>query len=193
MGSSNITKPAYEKNYEFDVLYHFVRTDDGISSLEKQFLDWYQELVSNCVELDILDEKLFPSSTVQDESNDSSKSSFYRSLESEEERERYSLLEEYKPSRILEYTFKGNAYKVFKKYVLFEYAARGISILEGFSYGNSCYILSEDRGDAVKEIIAWKSKEQVKNTDAFIADIQHDSEYSRRIREVFERYQEDTC
>lgn len=191
MGSSNITKTAYEKNYEFDMIYHFVRPKEAISTLEKQFLDWYQELISNCVELDSLDEKLFPSSNVQDESGDNSKSSFYRLLESEEERERYSLLKEYNPSRISEYIFKGKAFKAFKKYILFEYAARGISILEGFSYGNSCYVLSVDREDFVKEIIAWKSKEQVKATDAFVTDIPHDMEYSRHLQELFENYGED--
>ena len=112
-------------------------------------------------------------------------------LESEEERERYSLLEEYNPSRISEYIFKGKAFKAFKKYILFEYAARGISILEGFSYGNSCYVLSVDREDFVKEIIAWKSKEQVKATDAFVTDIPHDMEYSRHLQELFENYGED--
>lgn len=191
MGSSNITKPAYEKNYEFDIIYHFTKTDDGCANLEKQFLDWYEELISNCIELNMLDESLFPSSTAQDENNESSRSSFYRSLESAEERERYSLLEGYQPSRISEYIFKGNAYRAFKKYVLFEYAARGISILEGFSYGNSCYILSIDREEDIKALIAWKSKEQIKNAEVFIADIQHDSEYSRRLREVFERYAEE--
>ena len=192
MGSSNITKPAYEKNFEFDVIYHFTRTADGITGLEKQFIDWYQGLVSNCVELDILDERLFPSTTVQDENSENSKSSFYRTLESEEERERYSLLEEYRPSRISEYVFKGNAYRAFKKYVLFEFAARKIAILEGFSYGNSCYVLSVDREDEVKKIIAWKSKEQVKNADEFITDIQHDAEYSVRIRALFSQFEEDS-
>lgn len=81
------------------------------------------------------------------------------------------MLEKYNPNRISEYIFKGNANKAFKKYVLFEYAARGISILEGFSYGNSCYVLSGDRENVVKKIITWKSKEQLKNTDQFIADI----------------------
>ena len=192
MGSSNITKPAYEKNYEFDMIYHFVREKEKISSLERQFLSWYQELISNCIEIESLDEKLFPSSTVQDENGDNAKSSFYRLLESEEERERYSLLEGYKPSRISEYIFKGKAFKAFKKYILFEYAARGISILEGFSYGNSCYVLNVDREDSVKEIIAWKSKEQVKNNGAFISDIQHDSEYSKHLRELFDNYEEDS-
>ena len=191
MGSSNITKPAYEKNYEFDVIYHFTRTADDITGLEKQFIDWYQGLVSNCIELDMLDERLFPSITAQDENNNNSKSTFYRMLESEEERERYSLLEEYRPSRISEYVFKGNAYRAFKKYVLFEFAARGISILEGFSYGNSCYVLSVDREDDVKKIIAWKSKEQVKKANEFIADFQHDAEYSTRIRALFSQYSED--
>ena len=66
-----------------------------------------------------------------------------------------------------------------------------ISILEGFSYGNSCYVLSVDREDDVKKIIAWKSKEQVKNANEFIADFQHDAEYSTRIRALFSQYSED--
>lgn len=135
-----------------------------------------------------MDETLFPSSTAQDESGYSRKTSFYRTLENDEERMRYSLLESYNPSRISEYAIKGRAYKSFKQYVLSEYAARGISVLEGFSYGNSCYILSVVREDDVKEVIAWKSKEQVKSTDVFIADIQHDLEYDNHIKELFIRY-----
>lgn len=192
MGSSNITKPAYEKNYEFDVIYHFKRKEGEMSELEKSFLKWYDELASNCKELGYLDETLFPSSTAQDESGSNSKSSFYRSLESDEEKTRYSLLESYTPSRISEYAIRGRAYKSFKKYILFEYAARGISILEGFSYGNSCYVLSIVREDDVKELVAWKSKEQVKNMEVFIADIQHDIEYDDHIREMFVRYP-DNC
>ena len=91
-------------------------------------------------------------------------------------------------SRISEYAIKGRAYKSFKQYVLFEYAARGISVLEGFSYGNLYYILSVVREDDVKEAIAWKSKEQVKSTEVFIADIQHDLEYDNYIKELFVKY-----
>lgn len=72
-----------------------------MSELEKSFLNWYDELASNCKELGYLNETLFPSSTAQDESGSNYKSSFYRSLESEEERTRYSLLESYNPIRVI--------------------------------------------------------------------------------------------
>ncbi len=189
MGSSNITKPAFEKNYEFDVIYHFNKNDD-LRMLEQQFLNWYNELVSHCVEIFQLDESLFPSTVVQDENGSGSKTSFYRSLESEEERERYNLLERYSPSRISEFVFKGQPYRAFKKYILFEYAARGISILEGFSYGNSCYILSMVKEDEIKEKLKWKSKEQVREQESFITNIQHDLDYNQKIESLFERYPE---
>lgn len=189
-GSSNITKPAYEKNYEFDLIFHFVRDKNNKSALETELLNWFTELLSNCIELKSLDESLFPSSTVQDENGSNPKTSFYRSLESEEERERYILLEKYNPSRISEYAFKARPYKAFKKYILFEYASRGISVLEGFSYGNSCYVLNIVKEDNIKEIIAWKSKEQVRESDSFITNIPHDSEYNEMIGKIFHKYPE---
>ena len=49
-------------------------------------------------------------------------------------------------------------------------------------------MLSVVREDEVKEIIAWQSKEQVKNSEVFIADIQHDVEYDIHIKELFNQY-----
>lgn len=77
-----------------------------------------------------------------DESDRNKEDTFYRKLSSDEERDRYNFLKEIGPTEIKLYPFtEGFEYKKFKHYSVFIYDNLGISIIEGFNYGDACYIL----------------------------------------------------
>lgn len=188
MGSSNITVPAYKKNKELDVIYRFERVQGGeIPELEKEFLDWYDALKNECVELPILQEELFASNTKSDEKGNCSGQSLYKSLTNEEERRRYDYLSSYSPGKIEENIFKNpRNYKAFKNYVAFIYPVYGITILECFMYGNSSYIFSTTNIERIKKELTNKGKEQVRRLDIYITDIQHNENYEDDVRNIFE-------
>ena len=182
MGSSNVTLPAYQKNKELDVLYRFDRTK-GTDPLEQEFLDWYEALKADCIELDELHEDMFPSNLDIDEEGNSYSNSLIRKITSEEEQDRFRYLESFSPSSIKDDVFSGKYYKPFRDYMLFVFPEKDISILEGFSYGNSCYIFGTTEVDRIKYQLSMKSKEQVRQADIFITSIPHDERYKQEIEQ----------
>ena len=65
--------------------------------------------------------------------------------------------------------------------------------LPHFAFGANGYNVLQSQYQFQTLIIAWESKEQVKTVDEFIADIQHDTEYFRHIKDVFDRHPEDNA
>ncbi len=187
MGSSNVTLSAYQKNKEFDVLYRFDH-ETGIDPLEQEFLDWYEALKGECMELSILDENMFPSNLNIDEDGASYGNSILKTITQEEERERFRFLEGFSPSKIETGLFRGKLYQPFRDYMLFLYPERSISIIESFSYGKSCYIFGSTDVDYIRQQICAKSKDQVKNADSFIANIDHDSNYMDEVTHIFDSH-----
>ncbi len=183
MGSSNVTVSAYKKNKEFDVIYRFDR-NNGIDPLEQDFLNWYSTLKKDCVKLDVIDERMFPSNLSIDEEGTSYGNTLLKRITDEEERNRFVFLEGYSPSRIEENAFKGKYYRPFRDYMLFIYQEQGVCVLEGFSYGNSCYVFGTTNVEILKHQIAMKSKERVRQSDLFITDIPHDDRYKDEIARI---------
>ena len=183
MGSSNVTISAYQKNKEFDIVYRFERKD-GVDPLEQAFLDWYKDLKSECIELNAIDESLFPSNLNIDEEGNSYSNALLKSITSEEEQQRFEYLLTFSPSKVEADLFKGKLFKPFKNYMLFIFPERGISLLEGFTYGNSCYAFSSTNIEVIRNQICMKSKELVRQSDLFLTDIPHDDKYQDVIRSL---------
>ena len=187
VGSSNITESAYTKNRELDVMFRFERGEDGKPCEQEQmFLDWYADLKEKCVEIPRLDETLFSSNLLIDEAGNSSSSSILKKLTSEEERERYRFLESLRPSSVDEKMFyKKKEFKAFKGYIAFFYPENNITVLESFQYGNSCFVFGTTDEERIRMALARKSKEQVKQSDIYISNVNHDEDYQSELRQIF--------
>lgn len=185
-GSSNVSLSAFQSNRELDVIFRFEHKD-GYSTLEKEFIVWYDSIKGQCVELKELDPNMFPSNLFIDEAGNSYSTSILKTIPSEEEKARFQFLESFSPSKVETNLFKGKAYRPFKGYMLFLFPDSGVSVLEGFSYGNSCYVFSTNNVEHVKQLLASKSKEEVRNLEEFITSINHDERYQEEIRLFFSR------
>lgn len=184
-GSSNMTETAYTKNRELDVLFRFHKDEE----MNETFLAWYSNLKSQCIELPRLDENLFASNLNLDESGTTSGGGLYKRLTSDEEKKRYKYLESFHPDKIDEDIFsKKKEFKAFKNYVAFIYANVGLTIIEGFSYGNSCYVMGTADEELIRHEFARKSKEQVRKSDFYISHIKHDSGYEEELSKIFKVY-----
>lgn len=183
IGSSNITESAYIRNRELDVIFRFDEGED--SQFKNSINEWYEAFRNDCRELPRLDEDMFVSNLIVDEEGNSSGSQLYRTLTSEEEKERYRFLESLAPGKIDETAFKKKKeFKAFRDYVVFSFPNKHISIIEGFSYGNSCYIFSTDNVDVLKREIAQKSKRQVQESIYYISNIAHGENYQNDVRTI---------
>lgn len=181
MGSSNITESAYTKNNELDILLRF-DIEDGQQSLLSEIKEWYDKLKSESVSLGRLNEELFQSNLYIDESKNVAGTLLFRKLTSEEEKERYNFLLKQAPTSIIEDAFsKSKDFKAFANYVAFVYAEYGLTIIESFSYGNSCYIFGTTDIDRIKHEIFRKSKEQAKAALTYVSDVQHNELYESEI------------
>lgn len=187
VGSSNITESAYTKNRELDVMFRFERGEDGKPCEQEQmFLDWYADLKEKCVEIPRLNETLFSSNLIIDEAGNSSSPSILKKLTSEEERERYRFLESLCPSEVDEKMFyKKKEFKAFKGYIAFFYPENNITVLESFQYGNSCFVFGTTDEERIRMALARKSKEQVKQSDIYISNVNHDEDYQSELRQIF--------
>lgn len=187
VGSSNITESAYTKNRELDVMFRFERGEDGQPCEQEQmFLDWYADLKKKCVEIPRLDETLFSSNLIIDEAGNSSSSSILKKLTSEEEKERYRFLESLCPSSVDEKMFyKKKEFKAFKGYIAFYYPENNITVLESFQYGNSCFVFGTTDEERIRMALARKSKEQVKQGDIYISNVNHDEDYQSELHQIF--------
>lgn len=187
VGSSNITASAYTKNRELDVMFRFERGEDGHPCEQEQmFLDWYDDLKKNCTEISRLDETLFSSNLLIDEAGNSSSPSILKKLTSEEERERYRFLEGLHPSKINEKIFvRKKEFKAFQHYIAFFYPEKNITILESFRYGNSCFVLGTTDEKRIQMEVARKSKEQVKQSEIYISNVDHDEDYQSELHQIF--------
>ena len=187
VGSSNITESAYTKNRELDVMFRFERGEDGQPcEREQMFLDWYADLKEKCVEIPRLDETLFSSNLLIDEAGNSSSSSILKKLTSEEERERYRFLESLCPSSVDEKMFyKKKEFKAFRGYIAFFYPENNITVLESFQYGNSCFVFGTTDEERIRMALMRKSKEQVKQSDIYISNVNHDEDYQSELHQIF--------
>lgn len=186
IGSSNITESAYSKNRELDLIFRFQKEGDEISEQEQMFYDWYINLRKNSIELHKLNETLFKSNLYIDEANNSYGSSILRELTSEEEKERFRFLEDLNPSQINGKIFsQKKEFKAFQHYIAFYYPEKNLSIIESFRYGNSCFILGTTDEERIKLELSRKSKEQVRQSDIYISNVNHDEYYQSEIRRIF--------
>ena len=187
VGSSNITESAYTKNRELDVMFRFERGEDGKPCEQEQmFLDWYADLKEKCVEIPRLDETLFSSNLLIDEAGNSSSPSILKKLTSEEEKDRYRFLESLCPSSVDEkMLYKKKEFKAFKGYIAFFYPENNITVLESFQYGNSCFVFGTTDEERIRMALARKSKEQVKQSDIYISNVNHDENYQSELRQIF--------
>lgn len=185
VGSSNITSSAYNKNKELDVIFMF-DNNTSVSPNYDEFIEWYNALKGKATILDHLDDSLFLTNCYIDEAKTKSGNSIFRSLTSDEERERYRLLESFSPSRIEETLFrKKKDFRPFYNYVVFTYEEQGISIIECFSYGNSCYVFSTTDIDQIQQIVFRKSKDQAQRSSYFVTCINHSDDYADEIKALF--------
>lgn len=186
-GSSNVTKPAYDKNYEFDIIQKFDLRDEQQAALEKNFVDWFIELKSSCEEIGELDVSQFEANCYDNEEGTKAVSKILKTLTDEQEKKRYYYLLGYNPSEIQEFPFKRDrAKRVFKDYSIFVYETMNLVVLEGFSYGNSCYIFSTNDIDALMSTIDWKSKIDVQALSCFVATVKHDESYKETLDSIFQ-------
>lgn len=150
-GSSNISKTAFEKNYELDVL-HIVEKN---SPLDNMFLEWYGFLKEKCIQIYKLDESKF-----DDLEWNSELDVFYalsnhiltpkelieriEKITDEEVKFRLSLWQNHNPTKVYEDT----VVEAFKGYSLFVFRQIEIAVFESFTQSNAYYVFSCPKGEA---------------------------------------------
>lgn len=143
IGSSNISKTAFNVNYEMDVVHIM---DKG-SEQEKQFLIWYTLLREKCKKIETLDENNFG------EYNWTSELDAFRSLKNqrisnEEMRKQIEALSDEELKYRLTLWMDKNptdryediGIEALKDYVMFVYAENGLVVFESFVPGNAYYV-----------------------------------------------------
>lgn len=185
-GSSNVTSSAYEKNDELDLLFKFDDTTNRY--LERKLLERYNHLKEHCDIIQTLNQNCFDKNFYVDESGKSKVDNIYKKLTNDEEVQRFNYLKKHSPDEIFESPFiKGIEFGSFKNYSLFIFERIHISILEGFSYGDACYIFEANDIEEIKKIISMKSKNEVKRDERFLTSVIHDEHYTEKINQIIEK------
>ena len=143
IGSSNISKTAFNVNYEMDVVHIM---DKG-SEQEKQFLTWYSALREKCQKIETLNENnfgdynwtseldAFHSLKNQRVSNEEMRRKI-EALSDEELKYRLTLWMNKNPTD----RYEDIGIEALKDYVMFVYAENGLVVFESFVPGNAYYV-----------------------------------------------------
>lgn len=143
IGSSNISKTAFDINYEMDVIHVM----DRGSEEEKQFLEWYLELKEKCKQIEIFNENNFG------EYNWTSELDAFHSLKNqrvsmdEMRRKIENLSDEELKYRLTLWMNKNPTERyeeigieALKDYIMFVYAENRLVVFEAFMPGNAYYV-----------------------------------------------------
>lgn len=143
IGSSNISKPAFQKNYELDVIY--VMDRGGVQ--DRQFREWYFDLKSESEEIQSLDEQKFSEYNWNSEldvypflrNSIVSKSEMQRRIDQltdEETRYRLNLWMSKCPTDI----YEDINIEAFNGYIMFVYLSEKLVVFESFIPSNAYYV-----------------------------------------------------
>lgn len=155
MGSTNISKTAFEKNFELDMLYVLNKG----SALEIQFLAWYSSLKKQCRAISYLNENMFedfirPSELDvyrNNEKNTVSLSEIKKRIDKltdEETKQRLNLWMKHNPTVV----FENVELEALSSYVMYVFEENELAVFESFIPQNAYYVFSCPNG--VDDLIA---------------------------------------
>lgn len=194
-GSTNISKSAFQNNYELDLIY----VKDKDSQEDKQFIEWYTNLKNSCEEITVLNEDNFSEYNWDSEldafnslkNHIISKNDFMeklKQLSDEETKYRLNLWIEKKPTAI----YDDIEIKAFadNNYILFYYATNNLAIFESFEPNNAYYAFSvTDTLADLLESVTKMSKNEIQNYICYIKKGYHTLSHEKlekRINYFFE-------
>jgi len=191
IGSSNISKTAFQNNFELDVIYI---VDKG-GEEDNTFLNWYYGLRDNCQYIDLLDENNF------EERNWASELDVFHSLKTrtlsvnemkqridditEEERKfRLNLWLSKKPTEM----YENVDIESFKEYIMFVFAENKLVVFESLLNNNAYYVFKY-KNNLVELLtnIKCMSKTQMSLSEHYINKGYH-VQYKDKIEKKIEQF-----
>lgn len=162
VGSSNISKTAFNDNYELDVIHTFE------PKMINNFANWFFQLRSKSKEIIRLDEERFHSTnwiseqdaflqvgrsllSLENVRNEISQ------LTDEDKKYRMNLWLEHNPTCI----YKDVNVNALKNYIMIVYAINHLAVFESFIPGNAYYVFCYDDMDVLLEEISHMTKSQM--------------------------------
>lgn len=162
VGSSNISKTAFNDNYELDVIYTFE------PKLNNNFVNWFFQLRNKSKEIIKLDAEKFHSTnwiSEQDAFLQTGRSvvslesvrSQVNQLTDEDKKYRMNLWLEHNPT----YIYKDINVNALSNYIMIVYTIQHLVVFESFIPGNAYYVFSYDDLDDLVEAISHMTKSQM--------------------------------
>lgn len=162
VGSSNISKTAFNDNYELDVIYTFE------PKLNNNFVNWFFQLRNKSKEIIKLDAEKFHSTnwiSEQDAFLQTGRSvvslesvrSQVNQLTDEDKKYRMNLWLEHNPT----YIYKDINVNALSNYIMIVYIIQHLVVFESFIPGNAYYVFSYDDLDDLVEAISHMTKSQM--------------------------------
>lgn len=162
VGSSNISKTAFNDNYELDVIYTFE------PKLNNNFVNWFFQLRNKSKEIIKLDAEKFHSTnwiSEQDAFLQTGRSvvslesvrSQVNQLTDEDKKYRMNLWLEHNPT----YIYKDINVNALSNYIMIVYTIQHLVVFESFIPGNAYYVFSHDDLDDLVEAISHMTKSQM--------------------------------
>lgn len=162
VGSSNISKTAFNDNYELDVIYTFE------PKLNNNFVNWFFQLRNKSKEIIKLDAEKFHSInwiSEQDAFLQTGRSvvslervrSQVNQLTDEDKKYRMNLWLEHNPT----YIYKDINVNALSNYIMIVYTIQHLVVFESFIPGNAYYVFSYDDLDDLVEAISRMTKSQM--------------------------------
>lgn len=196
LGSSNISHSAFFNNYELDIFFKYKK-----GSIEsKEFIDWFDELKSNCVKISELNEELYldTNSFNQEEFNEPKSTSAYDKvsiqdfadkidkLDDDEIKYRQALWMSKKPSDI----YENIQIEALQEYVLYIYKNYKLAVFESFKPNNAYFVMDSDNLDVITEELCGRKKRDLLECKLYVAKGYHIKSKKRmeeRINKFFDR------
>jgi len=143
IGSSNLSKTAYLRNYELDVMFEFDCNDE----LGKIFIDWFENFKAQCSYIEKIDVSKYQEAHWDSEldvyserfinkMSDNDVTKKMDQITDAEIKYRWSIWRSYKPDN----TYSDLGISTLDKYVLFIYEKYGLAVFESFESGNAYYV-----------------------------------------------------